>query len=83
MQRRVEQEARAITDPPPTVPADFAQEVSELRACVQELRRERDDIRSEVSKHGGETRKRKRWTLADPSPDLVSGDTSLVVVNKP
>ena len=77
----LEQEAHAITDPP-TVLADFAHGVSELRACVQGLRRERDDVRSELSKHGGETRQRKCRTMADLYPDLVSGDTSLVVVNK-
>ena len=30
--------------PPPTVPADFAQELAELRACVQQLQRENTDL---------------------------------------
>ena len=48
----LEQEAHAIPDTLPTVPADFAQKLSGLRACVQELRREGGDLRSELSKNG-------------------------------
>ena len=37
-------------DVPPTVPANFAHELVELRACVQELRRENTDLRSELQR---------------------------------
>ena len=34
--------------PPPTVVADFAQELAELRACVQQLQRENTDLHSQL-----------------------------------
>lgn len=47
---------------PPTMPANFAHELAELRACVQELRRENTELRSELqcSGRGGEDRGRKQ-----------------------
>ena len=42
--------------PPPTVPADIAQELAELRACVQQLQRENTDLncnsKVKVAKNG-------------------------------
>ena len=48
----LQQEADGLSEqqPPPTVPADFARELAELRACVQALHLERDDLRAEVAK---------------------------------
>ena len=59
--------------PPPTVPADFARELAELRACVQALQVERD-LRAEVAKQNVEGRSRNARSLAVPSPDFVMGD---------
>ena len=39
--------------PPPTAPADFAQELAELRVCVAELHREKDELRSELDSRVG------------------------------
>ena len=63
--------------PPPTVPADFAQELAQLRASVQELRRERDDLRAEMSKRGDKRSRGRSRSLANPSSDLITGDFSL------
>ena len=64
---------------PPTVPAHFATELAMLRECVQELRRERDDLRAEIATVGGrENRPKKTRTLANPSPDLMTTDQELV-----
>ena len=68
--------------PPPTAPADFAQELAELRVCV-ELQRERDELRSELDSRvgeGQETRQLKTRSLA-PFPDLVMGDPPSGEVN--
>ena len=64
----------------PTVPAHFATELAMLRECVQELRRERDDLRAELATVGGreENRPKKTRTLANPSPDLMITDQELV-----
>ena len=35
-------------EPPPTAPVDFAHELAEFRACVQELERENHDMRSQL-----------------------------------
>ena len=62
--------------PPPTAPADFAQELAELRVCAAELQRERDELRSELDSRvgeGQEIRQRRTRSLA-PSLDLVMGD---------
>ena len=47
---------------PPTMPANFAHELAELQACVQELRRENTELRSELqsSGRGGAERERKQ-----------------------
>ena len=42
----------SMEDVPPTMPANFAHELAELRACVQELRRENTDLRSELQSAG-------------------------------
>ena len=64
----------------PTVPAHFATELAMLRECVQELHRERDDLRAELATVGGreENRPKKTRTLANPSPDLMITDQELV-----
>ena len=38
---------RGFEEVPPTLPANFAHELAELRACVEELRREITEVRSE------------------------------------
>ena len=61
-------------DVPPTVPANFAHELAELRACVQELRRENTDLRSELQRterSGGERDPKQAKSLSISSPDLV------------
>ena len=53
-------------EPPPKIPAQFAAELASLRECVQDLRRERDDLREELLAVGvqEENRFRKTRTLA-------------------
>ena len=55
------EESNGMAAPPPTVPADFAQELAELRTCVQQLQRENTDLRSQLQfeGQGGEERERK------------------------
>ena len=59
-----------------TVPVDFAQELVQLRTMVQDLLREREQLKSElagqVSTPHEEGRPRKARSLASPSPDLMS-----------
>ena len=38
-------------NPPPTVPADFVQELTKLHSLVQELQHERDELRAELATH--------------------------------
>ena len=75
----LQQEADGLPEqpPPPTAPADFARELAKLRACVQALQVERDDLRAEVARQNVEGRSRKARSLAVPSPDLVMGDNSM------
>ena len=59
---------------PPTMPANFARELAELRACVQELREENSDLRSKLQSGvgGGEERERKQArNLSNSTLDLV------------
>ena len=58
---------------PPTVPANFAQELVELRACLSEFRRENSDLHSQLlSGRSGEERERKHpRNLASSTLDLV------------
>ena len=67
--RRVQRRSSA----PPTVPSDFAQELAELRASVQQLQRENADLRSQL--HTGtrcEERERKHpRNLSTPAFDFV------------
>ena len=74
----LQQEADGLSEqpPPPTAP-DFARELAELRACVQALQVERDDLRAEVARQNVEGRQRNARSLAVPSPDLVMGDNSV------
>ena len=55
---RTELAAESPHQPPPTVPADYAQELVHLRACAEELQRSRGRSRS----------------LLVPSPDLFTGE---------
>ena len=75
----LQQQAHGLSEqpPPPTAPADFARELAELRACVQALQVERDDLRAEVARQNVEGRQRNARSLAVPSPDLVMGDNSM------
>ena len=75
----LQQEADGLPEqpPPPAAPADFARELAKLRACVQALQVERDDLRAEVARQNVEGRPRKARSLAVPSPDLVMGDNSM------
>ena len=75
----LQQEADGLSEqpPPPAAPADFARELAELRACVQALQVERDDLRAEVARQNVEGRPRNARSLAVPSPDLVMGDNSV------
>ena len=54
------EESNGIAAPPPTVPADFAQELAELRACVQQLQRENTDLRSQLQFEGQGCEERER-----------------------
>ena len=59
---------------PPTMPASFARELAELRACVQELREENSNLRSKLQSGvgGGEERERKQArNLSNSTLDLV------------
>ena len=51
---------------PPVTPVHFATELATLRECVQELRRERDELKAELCAVGGreESRSKKTRTLA-------------------
>ena len=62
-----------VEEVPPTVPANFAQELVELRACLSELRRENSELRSQLlSGRRGEERERKQpRNLASSTLDLV------------
>ena len=71
---RVLEPRRDTPEPPRTAPADFAQELAQLRVCVRELTRERDDLRSELSKHCSEERQ-KKTRVVDPLQEVALGDT--------
>ena len=54
------------------MPCNFAQELAQLRACVADLQRERDDFRAKLQISGdpeGRERKQPR-PLASPALDL-------------
>ena len=58
----------------PTVPANFAHELAELRGCIQDLQRENTELRSQLqsSGRGREERERKQpRNLSHSSLDLV------------
>ena len=61
---------------PPTVPVDFAQKVAQLRTVVQDLLREREQLKSQLAGQASipheEGPPRKARSLASPSPTLMS-----------
>ena len=68
---------------PPVTPVHFATELATLRECVQELRRERDELKAELCAVGGgreESRSKKTRTLATPAPDLMVTDHDSLTV---
>ena len=83
----LKQEANHMpASPPPTVPADFIQELTKLQSLVQELQRERDELRAELATHAevpeGRPRKLNR-SLATPSPDLVMSSPHQLAITRP
>ena len=62
-----------VEEPQPTVPVNFAHELAELRACVQDLQRENQDLRSQLQSggQGAEERQRKSRNLSNSTFDLV------------
>ena len=52
--------SNGIAASPPTVLVDFAQELAELRACVQQLQRENTDLRSQLQFEGQSCEERER-----------------------
>ena len=62
-----------VEEVPPTIPADFANELAELRTCLSELRRENMELRSQLlSDRSGEERERKQpRSLASSTLDLA------------
>ena len=59
---------------PPTVPTDYAQELVQLRACVEGLQREGEDLRAELSRRGERRSRGRSRSLPNPSPDLFTGE---------
>ena len=83
----LKQEANHMpASPRPTVPADLVQELTKLQSLVQELQRERDELRAELATHTevqeGRPRKSNR-SLAMPSPDLVMSSPTQLAVTRP
>ena len=68
--------------PPPTVPPDYVQELVQLRACVEGLQREREDLRVQLSMRGERRSRGRSRSLPNPSPDLVTGEQRGSVVNE-
>ena len=81
----LEREASCLPQPDPllSVLADHAQELAQLRSCVQELKRERDDLRTELSRRGERRSRGRSRSLADPSLDLVMGKSALQCMPPP
>ena len=71
------QKANCVHESPPaTIPANFMQELARLRALVQELQQERDELRSEFADQGQSARedgrrKKSSKSLATPSLDFA------------
>ena len=83
----LKQEANHMpASPRPTVPADFVQELTKLQSLVQELQRERDELRAELATHAeikeGRPRKSNK-SLATPSPDLVMSSPHQLAITRP
>ena len=69
--------------PAPSVPADFAFELTRLHSFVQELRRERGDLRAQVAAQSVVSEFRPRKTnrsISTPSPDLVLSSPNQLAV---
>ena len=64
--------------PPPTAPANYAVELAQLRACVDELQREREDLRAELSKRGERRSRGRSRSLPNPSTGLFTGELQRV-----
>ena len=67
---------------PPTNPADYAQELVQLRVCVEEFQRERGEFRAELSTQGERRSRGRSRSLPNPSPDLFAGELQRGSVNK-
>ena len=63
-----EADGMRVEEPQPTAPVDFAHELAELRACVQDLQRENQDL---SGGRGAEERQRKSRNLSNSALDLV------------
>ena len=80
---RSELAAKSPHNLPPTVPPDFAQELVQLRACVEGLQREREDFRAQLSMRGERRSRGTSRSLPNPSPDLFTGELQRAsVVNR-
>ena len=77
--------SRTSEQPPPTVPVDFAAELTQLRSLVAELQREREELRLELGQRGvatpaeeGRPRKSIR-SLSTPASDLMLPHNQLAI----
>ena len=71
---------------PPPVPSDLVDELTHLRECVNDLRRERDELRSQIDASDRDGRvepRRKSKSLATPSLDLMITDHQQTVWTPP
>ena len=71
---------------PPPVPSDLVDELTHLRECVSDLRRERDELRSQIdaSDRDGRVEPRKKSkSLATPSTDLMITDHQQTLLTPP
>ena len=87
-QSKLQSEEQALADgearlaaEPPTMPANFAHELAELRVCVQELRRENTELRSDlqIGERDCEERERERRKQAK---NLSNSTLDLVLLNR-
>ena len=68
--------------PPATVPANFMQELARLRELVQDLQRERDDLRSGLADQGNHAGEDGRWKKSLRSLSVLSADLSMPLLNQ-
>ena len=71
---RSELAAERPQQPPPMVLPDCAQELVQLRACVEGLQRKREDLRAQLSMRGERRSRGRSRSLPNPSPDLSAGE---------